>query len=86
MTNKINSKISVRHLSAVVLVATAVAIPALSFAATFAFVNQNGDVATVNADNANAAMAIAPNIDEHSGVMLLTNPADSVVGDHVPGV
>ena len=62
------------------------AIPAFSFAATFAYVNQSGEVSTVSAATPESALMTAPNIDEHSGVLMLNNPADGMVGDQVPGV
>ncbi|MES2060006.1 MAG: fibronectin type III domain-containing protein [Patescibacteria group bacterium] len=67
-------KVSSRHIAiaAIAGVALLVAVPALSAAATFAYVNQAGNVATVDAATPTQAMATAPNIDAHSGVMLLT--------------
>ena len=67
-------------------VVAAAAVPALSFAQTYAYVNQQGEVRTVDAVSAQAALTSAPSIDEHSGVMLLTNPSDGIVGDTVKGV
>lgn len=72
-------------LSALALVAS-VAIPAAAFAQTFAYVDQAGDVRTVESNDAQSALMTAPSIDEHSGVMLLSNPNDGIVGDDVPGV
>lgn len=63
-----------------VLAATA---PALTYAATYAYVNQAGEVSTITANDPWAAIQMAPNIDEHSGVILLVNPADPIVGDRV---
>lgn len=62
-----------------------VAVPGLSLAATYAYVNQSGEVMTTEASTPNQAITTAPGIDEHSGVMLIIG-ADSVIGDHVPGV
>jgi len=59
-------------------------LPALAAAATYAYVNQSGEVSIVTANDPTTAIATAPNIDEHSGVMLLTNPSDGIVGDKVP--
>ncbi|HVV15366.1 MAG TPA: hypothetical protein VHD55_03140 [Candidatus Paceibacterota bacterium] len=83
MTNSI--KISARIIAGAALSLAAV-VPAFAFAASYAYVDQAGDVRTVEAANANTAIATAPNIDEHSGVMLLVNPSDAVIGDHVQGV
>lgn len=63
-----------------------VASPAFANAAVYAYVDQAGEVKTVVSNDPYAAMATAFNIDEHSGVMLLVNPADGIVGDHVQGV
>lgn len=61
--------------------------PALSYAQMYAYVDQAGDVRTVDAASANAALMTAPSIDEHSGVMIIDSSDDSdVVGDDVPGV
>lgn len=63
----------------------AMAVPTLAYAATYAYVNQSGEVSTVTANDPTTAMRIAPSIDEHSGVMLLDTQADyQVVGDTVP--
>lgn len=93
MTNNISfEKASPRLMVGVGLFAAALAflvlsVPVLSYAATFAYVSQTGEVRTVVADTPYSAMAIAPNIDEHSGVLLLDSPDDNaVVGDYVPGV
>jgi hypothetical protein len=62
----------------------AVSAPAFSQAATYAYVNQSGEVATVDAGTPNTAIATAPSIDEHSGVILLTNLSNNdLVGDTV---
>lgn len=52
------------------------AVPTLSFAATYAYVNQSGDVATVVANDPNTAIATAPNRAMTSGVLLLKTAAD----------
>jgi hypothetical protein len=69
---------------ALALVVTAV--PAFANASTYAFVDHAGEVKTVVANDPYAAMATAFNIDEHSGVMLLNNPSDDIIGDHVQSV
>jgi hypothetical protein len=72
--------------SAVVLAAALalMAVPALAFAADYAYVDQLGNVRSTTADNWQAAIATAPNIHINSGVMLLTTANDEVVGDEVP--
>lgn len=73
-------------LGALALAATAT-IPAAAFAATFAYVDQAGDVRTVTADNAQAALLTAPSIDEHSGVMIIDSADDAgIIGNNVSGV
>lgn len=87
MTNSLNS--SARFLLGAGLIAVAlvfVALPVLAAAATYAYVDQTGDVRTVESATPDVAIMTAPNIDEHSGVMLLTNPNDPIVGDNVPSV
>ncbi len=67
--------------------AAVIAVPSLSLAATFAYVNQAGEVMTTEAATPTEALMTAPNIDEHSGVMLINSSTDSeVVGDSVNGV
>lgn len=69
------------------LALAAIALPSASYAAMYAYVNQDGEVRTVDAATPSAAIQTAPNIDEHSGVLLLDGADDSaVVGDNVPGV
>jgi hypothetical protein len=62
------------------------AAPATMLAATYAYVNQAGEVRTVEAASAQAALTTAPNIDEHSGVMLIDSASNGIVGDQVSGV
>lgn len=61
-----------------------VAVPALSLAATYAYVNQEGEVRTVVADTPQLAITTAPNIHQNSGVLLLDSQEDNaIVGDEV---
>ncbi len=61
-----------------------VATPALSLAATYAYVNQQGEVQTVTADTPQIAITTASNIHRNSGVLLLDSQEDNaVVGDEV---
>ena len=63
------------------------AAPALSYAQMYAYVDQAGDVRSVDAATAEAALMTAPQIDENSGVMILDSEADEeLVGDDVMGV
>lgn len=73
---------------AVLMAAFAVmAAPALTHAASYAYVHQTGNVSIVIADTWMAAIATAPGIAIHSGVLLLDSLDDSaVVGDNVNGV
>ena len=65
--------------------AAVVAVPGVSLAATYAYVNTAGEVMTTDAASANTALATAPGISMHSGVMLI-EMNDAVVGDDVNGV
>lgn len=63
----------------------AVALPAASYAATYAYVNTSGEVRTTESASAEQAIATAPGIHMHSGVMLIETTADeNVVGDEIP--
>lgn len=60
------------------------AAPAIGYAASYAYVDQAGDVRLVEAASANAAIATAPGIHARSGVMLIDSVDDTaVVGDDV---
>ncbi len=67
--------------------AAVLAAPVSAFAATYAYVNTSGDVTTMEAANAATALATAPNMAVHSGVLLLDSSDDQeVVGDDVSGI
>ena len=66
--------------------AAVVSVPGLTLAQTFAYVNQGGEVMTMEAATANDALMTAPNIHARSGVMLIDTTSDPVVGDNVSGV
>lgn len=59
-----------------VALVTLMGAPASSFAADYAYVNTSGAVNLFVADNANIALANAPFIGMHSGVMLLDSTSD----------
>lgn len=84
-----NTTIGSRFLVAAGLVAgTALTLgfPGLTYAATYAYVNQSGNVSTVTASEPMAAIRTAPGISLHSGVLLLSSQADNeIVGDSVSG-
>ncbi len=63
--------------------AAVVAVPGVSLAATYAYVNTAGEVMTMEASNPSTAIATAPGIHSHSGVMLIQSTSDPVVGDNV---
>lgn len=63
--------------------AAVVAIPGVSLAATYAYVNTAGEVMTMEASNSSAALSSAPGIHPRSGVMLIETTSDAVVGDSV---
>jgi hypothetical protein len=67
-----------------VAVAALVVLPALASAASYAYVDAGGDVKSVMANDWQTAIATAPNIHIHSGVLLLDSPEDlAVVGDEI---
>jgi hypothetical protein len=57
--------------------------PAFAHAATYAFVNTSQEVSIVTADTWMAALTNALNIDEHSGVLLLTTQNSGIVGKKI---
>ena len=59
--------------------------PALSFAATYAFVNTNGEVMSMEASSSTEALNTAPNLHVHSGVMLVGSDDSGIIGDDVSG-
>lgn len=63
--------------------AAIVAIPGVSLAATYAYVNTAGEVMTMEASNPSTAISTAPGIHPRSGVMLIQSTNDPVVGDNV---
>jgi len=62
------------------------AVPGISLAATYAYVNTSGEVMSMEASSANTAIMTAPNIHKNSGVMLLDSSGDmEIVGNSVSG-
>ena len=75
-----------KYLLGTLALAALVAFPAASFAQMFAYVNQDGEVRTVDAVDANTAIMTAPSIHPNSGVLKLDSTEDQeVVGDNVSG-
>lgn len=60
--------------------------PAFASAATYAYVNMNGEVQPVVAANWQAAIASAPNIHPRSGVILIDGNDSDLLDDNVGGV
>lgn len=75
-------------LTAGLMAAFAIAVvPAMSYAANYAFVNNSGEVSLVIANTAEQAIATAFNRSARSGVILLNSLADNgLVGDNVSGI
>lgn len=81
------SSLQVLKAGLIVAAFAVMSVPALSYAATYAYVNTAGNVSTVTAADPNTAILIAPGISAHSGVMLLDSAEDNeVIGDGVGGV
>lgn len=68
------------------MIAMVLSLPALSQAAMYAYVNTDGNVRLVNANDPSTAIMTAPGRAVHSGVMLLQSAADAILGDKVGGV
>jgi len=63
------------------------AAPIFAQAANYAYVDKQGEVKMVTANDWMTAIAVAPNIHINSGVFLLTSASDlAAVGDKVPSV
>ena len=61
--------------------------PLFAQAANYAYVDAQGEVKMVTANDWMTAIAVAPNIHINSGVFLLTSASDlAVIGDTVPSV
>ena len=72
-------------LGTLALVAIAAVPAAYSYAAMFAYVNQGGEVRSIEAADANSALMLAPDIHANSGVILLdSSDDDDLVGDEIP--
>jgi acid phosphatase class B len=64
----------------------AIALPAVSLAATYAYVNTAGEVMTTESTSWETAIQTAPSIAARSGVMLIEVTDDEVLDETVPGV
>lgn len=71
---------------AFITIATFMSAPLLSNAAIYAYVNTDGEVRMVTANDPTTAIMTAPGRALRSGVMLLMSATDSIVGDSVGGV
>ncbi len=69
------------------LALTVAALPAASFAQMYAYVNTSGEVMSIDAATPETAIATAPGIGVHSGVIRLDDTSDTeLLGDNVSGV
>ncbi len=80
IATKMTSKIITLGLAAALALA-----PAFASAATYAYVNSSGEVQPVVAANWQAAIATAPNIATHSGVILIDGTDSTLLDDSVNG-
>jgi len=72
--------------SVLTLAILAMGFPAFSYASTYAYVNQAGQVNNVIANTPTSAIAIAFGISAHSGVMLVNGSTGAVLGVSSPTV
>ena len=87
ITSTANPVLSFVKVGLVIAAFAVMTAPTLSYAATYAYVNTAGNVSTVVANDWQSAIATAPSISLHSGVLLLDSIDDTnVVGDGVGGV
>ncbi len=88
MTKFITTKVSVAMLALAIIGfmgVAAMSFPVFAQAASYAYVDVNGEVRSVTATDWMTAIKTAPNIHLHSGVLLLSTAADfGIVGDNVP--
>lgn len=72
--------------ASVIALALALVSPAIAGAASYAYVDAQGEVKMVVANDWRTAIATAPNIHINSGVLLLDDASDfTIIGDDVPG-
>lgn len=61
---------NLHKIASTLTVLTLLSSPALAFANTYQYIDTNGDLQSIQAANASQAMATAPNLAVHSGVVL----------------
>lgn len=66
------------QIGAFALIITTFVSPALSYAATYQYVNTSGTISNTNAQSSAQAIATAPGISAHSGVMLTSQHMSNV--------
>jgi len=80
------SLVSVRQLFVIGLVASGLfvmALPTFAHAATYAYVDASMEIKAITANDWQTALATAPNIHIHSGVVLLVSQLSGMVGSSI---
>jgi len=70
MTNK---NMNIKQITTTLVALAILAIPAVTFANIYQYIDSGGNVQSIQANSPSEALATAPNLGLHSGVILVTN-------------